>query len=61
MSDSFPPSTPPADKAKYRQFLIDNDFDPNLKNEDLAREYAGKSELERQQIDARWREFVSSS
>jgi hypothetical protein len=57
---SFPPSTPPADKAKYRQFLIDHALDPNLTPEDLARELATKSSLEREQIEAHWGEFLQA-
>jgi hypothetical protein len=59
MSQNFPPSSPPEDKAKYRQFLIDHGFDPNLNGEDIGREYESKSEAERAQIDGDWNDFLS--
>jgi hypothetical protein len=56
--ETFPPATPPEDKAKYRQFLIDHDLDPNLNPEDLRRATEQKSEAERAQLAAHWREFL---
>lgn len=61
MADAFPPATPPADKAKYRQFLIDHDLDPNLDTDDLSRAFEGKTEAERTQLQAHWREFVAKN
>lgn len=55
---TFPPTEPPDDKAKYRQFLIDHGFDPNLNREALQREFDAKTEPERQQIENRWRDFL---
>ena len=60
MAETFPPATPPDDKAKYRQFLIDHDLDPNLNAEDLRRAFDGKSEAERAQLQAHWNEFVAA-
>lgn len=59
--ETFPPATPPEDKAKYRQFLIDHDLDPNLNAEDLQRAADQKSESERAQLAAHWREFVAGA
>ena len=61
MSDSFPPATPPSDKAKYRQFLIDHGLDPNLNAEDLRRAFAEKSEAERAQLQTHFAEFLSAA
>ncbi|HET7435683.1 MAG TPA: hypothetical protein VFN10_13325 [Thermoanaerobaculia bacterium] len=59
MSDEkFPPADAPEDKAKYRQFLIDHELDPNLNAEDLRRAVSEKSEAERAQLEAHWKEFV---
>jgi hypothetical protein len=58
--ETFPPATPPADKAKYRQFLIDHDLDPNLNTEDLQRAADRKSEPERTQLAAHWKEFLAA-
>ena len=60
MEKSFPPPSGHDDKAKYRQFLIDHGFDPNLNAEDLARDYESKSEAERKQIDSDWSEFLAN-
>ena len=60
MSDSFPPANPPADKAKYRQFLIDHELDPNLDTDDLRRALDAKSEAERAQFRNHWEEFLSA-
>ena len=60
-SPNFPPSQPPADKAKYRQFLIDHALDPNLNDDDLARELAAKSEAEREQLKTHWADFVAKN
>ena len=54
----FPPDTPPADKAKYRQFLIDHELDPNLDADDLARAVSEKSDAERAQLHSHWDEFL---
>lgn len=56
---TFPPAAPPPDKAKYRQFLIDHDLDPNLNAEDLGRSFAAKSEAERSQLQSHWTEFLA--
>lgn len=58
--DTFPPATPPDDKAKYRQFLIDHELDPNLNAEALHRAFEEKSEAERSQLQMHWREFLSA-
>jgi hypothetical protein len=60
-SPDFPPSQPPADKAKYRQFLIDHALDPNLNDDDLAREVAAKSDAEREQLRTHWADFVAKN
>ena len=60
-NDSFPPMTPPPDRAKYRQFLIDHGFDPNLDRDDLARARAEKSEAEQSQLEQHWKEFVEAT
>lgn len=60
MNDSFPPATPPADKAKYRQFLIDHQLDPNLDTDDLRRAVEEKSEAERTQLRNHWQEFLAA-
>ncbi|HYO76121.1 MAG TPA: hypothetical protein VE010_06620 [Thermoanaerobaculia bacterium] len=60
MNDTFPPSTPPADKAKYRQFLIDHQLDPNLDTDDLRRAVEEKSEAERTQLRNHWEEFLAA-
>ncbi|MBV9494642.1 MAG: hypothetical protein JOZ54_10385 [Acidobacteria bacterium] len=57
---SFPPATPPDDKAKYRQFLIDHELDPNLNAEALQRAFEEKSEAERSQLQTHWREFLAA-
>lgn len=57
MNENFPPATPHPDKAKYRQFLIDHGLDPNLKQEDLAKQYEALSDAEREQVQTHWREF----
>ncbi len=57
----FPPSTPPSDKAKYRQFLIDQGLDPNLNPEGLERAFAEKDEAERTQVQSHWQEFLAAS
>lgn len=57
---NFPPADPPADKAKYRQFLIDHDLDPNLDTDDLRRAVEKKSEAERAQLQSHWNDFVSA-
>ncbi len=57
---SFPPATPPSDKAKYRQFLIDHELDPNLDTDDLRREVEKKSEAERSQLQSHWNAFLSA-
>jgi hypothetical protein len=59
-ADTFPPAESPEDKAKYRQFLIDHELDPNLKPEDLRRAVAEKSDAEKAQLEAHWRSFVSA-
>jgi hypothetical protein len=56
----FPPATPPADRAKYRQFLIDHGFDPNLNREDLERARDARSEAELEQLEKHWQEFIAS-
>ncbi|MDQ3283173.1 MAG: hypothetical protein M3Q69_17385 [Acidobacteriota bacterium] len=58
--DNFPPATAPDDKAKYRQFLIDHDLDPNLNAEDLRRAFDQKSEAERAQLQAHWKDFAAA-
>ena len=60
MNSDFPPSTPPNDKAKYRQFLIDHELDPNLDTEDLRRAVSEKSEAERAQLQTHWEEFAAN-
>jgi hypothetical protein len=60
MNSDFPPSTPPNDKVKYRQFLIDHELDPNLDTEDLRRAVSEKSEPERAQLQTHWEEFVAA-
>jgi hypothetical protein len=57
-AQTFPPDTP-SDKAKYRQFLINQGFDPNLDRDDISREYASRSDAERKQIDEQWADFVA--
>ena len=57
---SFPPATPHHDKAKYRQFLIDHDLDPNLNSEDLQRAFDEKSAVEQDQLQTHWREFLAA-
>lgn len=59
-ADTFPPAESPADKAKYRQFLIDHELDPNLNSEDLRRAVEEKSDAEKAQLEAHWRSFVSA-
>lgn len=60
MNSDFPPASAPNDKAKYRQFLIDHDLDPNLDTEDLRRAVSEKSEAERAQLQTHWEEFVAN-
>jgi hypothetical protein len=60
MSDTFPPDTPFDDKAKYRQFLIDHELDPNLNGDALRRAVEEKSEPERDQLQRHWNEFLSA-
>ncbi len=60
MNDTFPPTTPPSDKAKYRQFLIDHQLDPNLNTDDLRRAVEEKSEAERAQLRTHWNEFLAA-
>lgn len=60
MADRFPPATPPADKAKYRQFLIDHELDPNLNSDDLQRAFEAKSEAERAQLQTHWTAFLAA-
>jgi hypothetical protein len=57
---TFPPATPPDDKAKYRQFLIDHDLDPNLNPEGLQRAVAAKSDAEREQLHRDWAAFLEA-
>jgi hypothetical protein len=59
-NSSFPPAAVPGDKAKYRQFLIDHELDPNLNADDLRRALQQKSEAERAQLQAHWRELYAS-
>ncbi|HYH08207.1 MAG TPA: hypothetical protein VEK11_14220 [Thermoanaerobaculia bacterium] len=58
--EDFPPATPPADKAKYRQFLIDHALDPNLNAEDLRREVDRKTDAERAQLRGDWAKFLAA-
>ena len=58
---NFPPAEAPSDKAKYRQFLIDHGFDPNLNAEDLGRAYRDMSEAERAQVDADWEHWKAGA
>lgn len=60
MSDTFPPATPHHDKAKYRQFLIDHELDPNLNTDDLRRAVEEKSEAERTQLQRHWADFLAA-
>jgi len=60
VAEPFPPATPPADKAKYRQFLIDHDLDPNLNADGLQRAFEEKTEAERAQLQAHWTEFIAA-
>lgn len=60
MNDTFPPAAPPSDKAKYRQFLIDHELDPNLNADDLRRAFEAKSEAERTQLRTHWKEFLAA-
>lgn len=59
-TNAFPPAEPPEDKAKYRQFLIDHELDPNLNPEDLRRAVEEKSDAEKAQLEAHWRSFVNA-
>jgi hypothetical protein len=58
--ETFPPAEAPADKAKYRQFLIDHELDPNLNTEALRRAVDDKTEAERTQLLAHWKEFLAA-
>ncbi|HEX8618177.1 MAG TPA: hypothetical protein VF911_11380 [Thermoanaerobaculia bacterium] len=60
MNDTFPPAAPPPDKAKYRQFLIDHELDPNLNADALRRAVEEKSEAERAQFQTHWTEFLQA-
>ena len=60
MHETFPPATPPDDKAKYRQFLIDHELDPNLNADGLQRAFDAKSEAERTQLQAHWQQFLEA-
>ena len=61
MTDNgFPPAALPDDKAKYRQFLIDHELDPNLNADDLQRAFEEKTEAERAQLQAHWEEFIAA-
>jgi hypothetical protein len=60
MNQTFPPASPPNDKAKYRQFLIDHELDPNLDTDDLRRAFEAKSEAERTQLRTHWEAFLAA-
>lgn len=57
---SFPPATPPSDRAKYRQFLIDHGLDPNFNDEALRDQYEKLSESERAQVERDFATFLAS-
>lgn len=58
MSKDFPPTEPPADRAKYRQFLIDHQLDPNLNRDDLELQFGRLSPKEREQLENDWAAFL---